>query len=288
MKTVVGGMMATLVVALCSVASAAEVRPAGASFGGASCAIAPGATSRGVAVASMQAVGGRAAASRVRPAAQVTRNEKADVTFELRQSADGGAEVSAGSGSLQVTKTVASTGDFRLQLKTDRDMVTIDVSGKGTRVHRGRAVVDLSRQRPVQARQAEARRLLAESDAVLQYRGLADALIAADDRSPSAMAIIIGDAVLGVLAGDVGATRRTAQFLARVGDRNRRPVGMAIDCFTLMETRMMEAWNDYGTCWISVSSNPFASLYEQMCAYRWVVQVESYWFSFVSCSGLNL
>ena len=286
MKAVVGGTMATLVVAFCSVVSAAEVRPAGASFGGASCAIAPVATSRGVAAAT-QGGGGRAA-GRMRPAAQVTRNEKADVTFELRQSADGGAEVTAGSGGLQVTKTVGSTGDFRLQLKTDRDTVTIDVSGKGTRVHRGRAVVDLSRQRPVQARQAEARRLLAESDAVLQYRGLADALMAADDRSPSAMAVIIGDAVLGVLAGDVGATRRTAQFLARVGDRNRRPVGMAVDCFTVMETRMMEAWNDYGACWVSVSSNPLANLYQQMCAYRWVVQVESYWFSFVSCSGLNL
>ena len=223
----------------------------------------------------------------LRPAAQVTRNEKADVTFEVRPAADGGTQVTATSSGVQVTKTVQATGEFVLQLKAGSDTVSIAVNGRGTTVNRGRQRVDLPRNVDAPGRRPAARRLLAESDAVVRARGVADALMMANDRSPAAMGLILADAVLGVLSGDVGAPRCIAEFMARGGAKKLRPAGMAIDCFTLMEQRMVEAWNDYVSCWMSVGSLIFSDYLQEACALRWVVQAESYWFSFISCTGFN-
>lgn len=222
-----------------------------------------------------------------RPAAQVTRNEKADVTFEVRPASDGGTEVTATGGGVQVTKTVQATGEFVLHLKAGADTVTVAVNGRRTTVSRGRQTIELPRNADAPGRRPAVRRLLAESDAVVRTRGLADALMVANDRSPAALALIMADAVLGVLSGDVGAPRRVAEFLAHGGSKNLRPAGMAIDCFNLMEQRMTEAWNDYVSCWMSVANLIFSDYLQEACALRWVIQAESYWFSFISCTGFN-
>ena len=47
--------------------------------------------------------------------------------------------------------------------------------------------------------------------------------------------------------------------------------------------RVMTAWMDYMGCVIDVS--PWAPL-QLMCAARWSLQVESYWWSFIACSSL--
>lgn len=243
--------------------------------------------------ATVQAPGlGRGAASataqpRVTPAAQVMRSEKADVTFEVRPSSDGGAELRATNGGLQVTKAVSPTGEFTLRLTSGTDVVSIGVTGRGTRVSRGRQTVELPRGADAPGRRPAVRRMLADSDAVVRYRRMADALMVANDRSPAALGIIITDGVLGVLGGDAGAPRRIAEFLAGDGAKRLRPAGMAIDCFTLMEQRMTEAWNDYMACWVSVSYLLFPEWFQEACALRWVVQVESYWFNFISCSGFS-
>ncbi|MGC4082119.1 MAG: hypothetical protein QM736_08445 [Vicinamibacterales bacterium] len=152
---------------------------------------------------------------------------------------------------------------------------------------RGRKLVDMPRGGHAAERALDARRLLADSTAVTRYRALADSLIDTDDQSPAALAVIIADATVGLLSGDVGAPRRLAKHLAGRGGVGARPAGMALDCFTVMEQRMTEAWRDYTSCYISVSDNPLYAFYQELCATRWVVQVESYWFGFVSCTGFN-
>jgi hypothetical protein len=275
--------MAVAAMAVCSTPAPlrAATSPAPARFGAASCSAAPAAVATATQVATRPAASGR---ERVRPVAQVTRNQAADVTFEVRPAASGGVEVAATRGDLQVTKTVQSTGEFVLTLTNARDTVAISVSGQGTTVTRGKSTVALRRNDASPDTDDKARRLLADSRAVLAYRSLAAALIDAEDRSPASMALIVGDAVVGMLTGDVGAARRIAKFLAHRAADNRRPVGMAIDCFTLMEQRMVEAWVDYWSCYGSLY--PYSLIFDA-CGYRWVLQVESYWFSFISCSGFS-
>jgi hypothetical protein len=275
--------VALLLVALGATAGSAlgETRSP-AAFGAASCQATPA-----------EAIGRRAPtptristgpAPRVRRASQVTRNEQADVTFDLRPSSSGGVEVSARSGTLVVKKTVQSTGDFVLEFSNDRDKVTIAFSGQGTTVSRANTSVEQRRSGSAPDTADRIRRLLADSPAVIQFRALGAGLLEAEDRSPASLAFIVADAMVGMLTGDVGAPRRVAKFLARGGEVRQRPVAMAIDCFTLMEQRMVEAWSDYMSCWMSVWPNDF---FQQMCAARWFIQVESYWFGFISCSGFN-
>lgn len=265
--------------------SAIPVRAAEPSpFKGASCAEPSVATARPAAFS--QAKGTRAPVT-ARRAAQVTRNDKADVTFELRQAETGGVEVAGTTGDLRFKKTVQATGEFVLELNTPSDAVTIAVNGQETSATRGKTRVRMPRSAAGVAEEGRARRLLADSDAVLKLRGLAAALIDADDRSPASMAVIMVDAVAGALTGDVGAPRRIAKFFARTSGAGMRPAAMAVDCFTVMETRMTEAFYDYAACWTSVANLYMSSSFQQWCAVRWVVQVESYWFTFISCSGFN-
>jgi hypothetical protein len=220
----------------------------------------------------------------VRRAAQVTRSDKADVTFEVGPAAGGSIEVSGRSGELQVKKTVQSSGDSVLELSTPQDRVTVTVTGQTTTVTRGGKTVDLRRNAAASDDGDQVRRLLADSHAVLRFRAVNAALIESDDRSPASLAFITSDAVTGLLTGDVGAPRRIAQFMARPGLSKVRRAGMAIDCYSLMEQRMTDAWTDYIGCVGSVLGFTY---FQDLCAYRWVVQNESYWFNFISCSGFN-
>jgi hypothetical protein len=226
----------------------------------------------------------RAGQSAVRTAAQVSRNDRANVTFEVRPAADGAIEVSGRSGGLEVKKTVHSSGDFVLELASGADRVTIAMNSQGMSIDRGGQTVDLPRNATNSERADAARRLLADSEALIRFRAVNATLIDANDRSPASLAFITSDALVGLLTGDVGAPRRIAQFLAQRGLSKVRNAAMAIDCFTTMETRMMEAWTDYQGCIVSTLG---WSIYQDMCAWRWVVQVESYWFSFIACSGFN-
>lgn len=233
---------------------------------------------RGVAAAALQ--GGAP-----RPAAQVTRNDRADVTFEIRPASAGGVEVRARRGDLHMKKTVQSTGDSLLELADGHETVTVAVSAQGTRVSRNGATAMLGRATPDEAAETRVRRLLAESSVVVRFRAATAALLEANDVTAPVVAMLIADATVGMLTGDVGAPRRTAEHLARRGRSRVRPAGMALDCYSVMEQRMVEAYYDFGSCWYSTAYNSF---YQSLCSWRWTLQVESYWFSFISCTGFNM
>jgi hypothetical protein len=96
--------------------------------------------------------------------------------------------------------------------------------------------------------------------------------------------MLIADAAVGQLTGDVGAVRRAARFLAHAGDSNRRPAALLPECFQTMDSDMIFALDDYASCLGSVWGNV---LWEDLCAWRWVVEVESVWFQFIGCSGFG-
>ena len=282
------GPIALLVVAISAGAGSAaraEPGPAASAFGAVSCrAGEPSHADLGVRASTKQGRRAGQSGSAVQRAAQVTRSDKADVTFEIRPANGGAIELSGRSGQLQVKKTVQSSGDSVLELSTPTDKVTFTVTGQSTSVTRGGTRVELRRSAAASDDSDRVRRLLADSRAILRFRAVNAALIESDDRSPASLAFITSDAVAGLLTGDVGAPRRIAQFMARPGLSNVRRAGMAIDCYSLMETRMVDAWNDYMGCVASVLGYTY---FQDLCAYRWVVQNESYWFNFISCSGFN-
>ena len=279
--------IALLVVAITAgAATAARAEPAGAgsAFGAVSCRADESRSHLVTQLTTKETRRAGQSGSAVQRAAQVTRNDRADVTFEIRPAAGGSIEVSGRSGELQVKKTVQANGETVLELSTPSDKVTFMVTGQLTSISRGGTTVELPRTAASSDAADRGRRLLADSKAMLRFRAVNAALIDADDRSPASLAFITSDAVAGLLAGDVGAPRRIARFMADRGLSKVRRAAMAIDCFTLMEQRMTDAWVDYVGC---VGSVLGMSYWQDLCAYRWVVQSESYWFSFIGCSGFN-
>jgi hypothetical protein len=214
----------------------------------------------------------------------VSHNDRVDLTLEVRPAESGGIEIAGRRGDLQIKKTVQGNGAFALELTSGHDRVAVAVNPQGTTVTRGKVAATLTRANPSEDEADRIRRALSDSKAVLQFRSVAAALIDAEDRSSAALAVIMADAVVGGLTGDVGAARRTARHLARPERARQRPVGMALDCYALMEQRFVEAWNDLYLC---VGSVYGSFLYERLCGARWILQAESYWFGFMSCSGFN-
>jgi hypothetical protein len=230
---------------------------------------------------------GVSAADGTRPtlslAAQTSRNDKADATFEVRPAADGGIEVVGTSGGLNVKKVVHASGESVLTLGTDHDNLSIATTAQGITVTRNKTTLSLLRSDASEANGDKIRRLLADSQAVRQFRRMSATLIETDDRAPASLAAVIGDAVIGQLTGDVGAPRRAAAHLARRSSK-LKPVALRPDCFAGMEANMMYAAQDVASCYSSVGNNSF---WEDMCSIRWVLQAESYWFEFLSCTGFS-
>mgnify|MGYP003339736838 CR=1 FL=1 len=162
--------------------------------------------------------------------------------------------------------SVHDDGAFTIEVATGRDSFTLEVNGQATTLARGRIRVRMPRGSEHDGEAQRGRRLLADSEAALRLRALAATLLDGDDRSPAGLAVVMTDAVVGLLGGDVGAPQRVAKYLAHTSAA--RPAAMRDDCFYTMEERMETAFVDYTACWESVY--PWQYL-QDACAMRWVV-----------------
>jgi hypothetical protein len=114
-------------------------------------------------------------------------------------------------------------------------------------------------------------------------RVAAAALQEAEDDSAAAVSLLMGDALVGVLTGDEGAPVRLARHLSRHARGLVHRVATT-DCYMQWERRVLKASYEWESCARSFSVwNPTRNL----CALRWSLQVESYWFTFLSCTGFN-
>lgn len=229
---------------------------------------------------SFDLVGG---AVRARPVVQVTRNEPADLTFEVRPSPNGALVVQATGGDFAMRKTVQQGGGWTLELQSRSDSVVINVAEHDFSVRRGQKSVSVALATATEENLFEVRRLLADSRAVALFRAASAAIEASEDDSAPSAAVLMSDSLVGALTGDVGAPRRIARHLARHVLAKTRRVGMGADCYGVWEQRVMTSWMDYMGCVMDVS--PWAML-QIMCAARWSLQVESYWWTFIACSSL--
>ena len=218
-----------------------------------------------------------------RAVVQVTRNDRADLTFEVRPAPSGALAIHAAGGELTVRKTVLQGGSWTLELQARNDRVSVSVSEQVINVLRDKTSVAVQLGAPSDERLLAVRRLLADSGAVTLFRGASAAIEASEDDAPASVAVLMADAVVGLLTGDVGAPRRIARHVARHTLSRERRIGMGTDCYAVWEQRVMAAWTDYTNCIMEV--NPWAML-QIACAARWSLMVESYWWAFIACSSI--
>jgi len=225
----------------------------------------------------------RSAAPGVRPVVQVRHLPQAELTFSGRYSQDGGFEVEARGGDLVLQKRSLPGGGFVLDITAPKDSVSIAFSDAGVSVNRNKRRRSVSLSADSIDELDRIRQLLAGSEAVRLTRTAATAVQESEDDSLASTSLLIADALVGLLTGDDGAAAKTSRHLSRHGRAGIRRVATP-DCYTIWEGRVVRSGYEYEACARSFSMwNPIRNL----CAFRWVLAVESYWFSFLSCSGLN-
>lgn len=232
----------------------------------------------GIAAATSQAIRSGAAA---RPAGQVRHYQRPNLTFSASTTIEGEVQIEASGNDFGLRKKVQSSGAYTLDLEAGRDKVTLRVTETEITIDRGGQIIIVAPDSP-QAVADSVRRMLADSGAVRRLREAGAMFEADEDDSPAAAALLLSDAVVGALTGDVGAPRRVARLLSKRARSLARSAGQRPpSCYYQWEQTMMWVWMDFEECTVLWN-------YGSWCYARWTLQSESAWFSFLSCSGLGL
>lgn len=203
--------------------------------------------------------------------------------LRLSKRADGSIQAALNANDLEVRKVVQANGDFHVRLAGRQDLVVLVRTGERLRVSRNgeSAVVALGRADEEGLDQAQA--LLAGSRATRAFRSLASNLAPESLASAPGVSIDLLDAWLGLLQGDPGAARRRAP-----SDRSgliRASVCAAATCYAEYEAEVCAAWTDFEQCTYDVRWFPGM---QEVCAFAWLLRVESAWFRFIACSSFPL
>jgi hypothetical protein len=214
--------------------------------------------------------------------AQLHHVPEADLTFEGRLAEDGSFTTEVRGGELVFQKKSLPGGGVVLHLSAPGDVVRIEVTGAGIAVQREGRDVRLNMSSISEDELEGVRQLLAGSRAVRLTRRAAEALYLSNDDSLAGTSLFVADAIVGLLTGDEGAPGRVARHLSQRGRAMARRI--AIDCYAVWETQVVQAYSEYESCYYGF---PVWNTMRNLCAYRWVLQVETYWFSMISCIGFN-
>jgi hypothetical protein len=218
----------------------------------------------------------------VRPAGQVRHFPRQNLTFSAGTTAEGDVQLDGRGGEFSFRKKVRDNGRYSLEIEGPNDKVLLKVSDDTISVTRGKKTIELTAD-ATEAQAQDVRRLLADSKAVQLLRSAGAEFDASDEDSAATVAVLLSDALVGALTGDVGAPRRVARRLARHAGVGVRSAGARpVTCYYQWEQSMLWAFMELEEC------TYFNKIYLGWCLTRWTIQAESSWFSFISCSGLGL
>jgi hypothetical protein len=208
-------------------------------------------------------------------------------TFSVGFTPDGAGLVVGSAGELEYRKQVFQDGRFAIWLKARKEIVRIEGNPGVVRVVRGNrsAAIDLAAGGEDDF--DKVRTLLAGSKAVRLFRLLAATFDPSTEETPAATAMLVSDALIGWLDGDVGAAGRLGRRMAERHGKLMRRIGLQDDvsCYREWESEVVYAWDDYEACQDAFEWwNPL----REGCSLRWIMWVESAWFSFLTCSAIPM
>lgn len=206
--------------------------------------------------------------------------------LRLRSRADGAIQASVAWMDLEVRKIVLPKGDFHVRIAGRQDLVVIIRTGDRLRITRGgqTAVVPLTQVDEDGLDQAQ--QVLAGSRAVRMFRGLHRRLSAESRESAPGVPLENLDTLLALLQGEQGAIDRRAPRHELAAWRvTRASCGAERTCYSEYEVETVAAWDDFSSCVESVKWYPGM---QEVCAFGWLLRVESAWFRFIGCSSIPL
>jgi hypothetical protein len=227
------------------------------------------------------------------PQAEQRRFERAELVDEgtraelrLTARAGGALQASLRWTDLEVSKIVQRNGDFHVRIAWQQDVLVLVRTGKRLRVARdGRTTMVL-----LDAGDEDglnlAQQVLAGSRAARMFRGLHQRLSQDSRESAPGVALDQVDALMGILQGDVGAVdRRAPSRRYPEGRVCRAGYGARVTCYSEYEGEVIASWDDFSQCVDDVKWYPGL---QEVCAFTWLLRVESAWFRFIGCSSIPL
>ena len=187
---------------------------------------------------------------------------------------------------LDVTKTVKRNGDFHARLAGRQDVLVLIRTGNRLRVTRGGQTAVLLLDRADEEGLDVAQMVLAGSHAARAFRGLHRSLSEESRESAPGVALDNLDVLLAVLQGEAGAASHRARPRRDGGGRVCRAGYSAVaTCYAEYEGEVISAWDDFSQCVEDVRWYPGL---QEVCAFTWLLRVESAWFRFIGCSSIPL
>ena len=227
------------------------------------------------------------------PQAEQRRLERAELVddgtgaaLRLAARAGGALHASLRWTELDLSKIAQPNGDFHVRIAWRQDVLVLVRTGKRLRVARdGRTAMVL-----LDAGDEDgldlAQQVLAGSRASRMYRGLYQRLSQESRESAPGVALDHVDALLGILQGDIGAVdRRAPSRRPAEGRVCRVGYGAGATCYSEYEGEVISAWDDFSQCVEDVKWYPGL---QEVCAFTWLLRVESAWFRFIGCSSIPL
>jgi hypothetical protein len=215
----------------------------------------------------------------VSAADQVGYDGRTDATFAVDQTADGAIVLQVSRGTFTLAKTVRADGTFSLELRDGADAVTLAATADTVDVSRSGKRVRMNLARATEEDYVKVRGHLSSSRAVRAARRLVADLGPTALETPEGIGLLLADAFVGYLDGDVAAPGRVARTLRDHYSRGHRKVRLA-DCYDSWERQVVRYYDEIAWCLESFGIwNPL----RQLCSFRWTLQIETAWFSMMSC-----
>jgi hypothetical protein len=225
----------------------------------------------------------------LRPVRAVQNDTELGLTTSTALASDGALVVSAQAAGLTVDKRIYSDGRFDVRIAIGRsDRVVIAADPDGISVATAREATVRLNPAGGEADSETTHRVrgwLAASQAVGRFRQLVDALERRGARDPEGLSLRATGALVAELLGDPGAARRFGQSVAGSGAALRKVQQYTQSCWDVYQRLVLQASYQLESCIASFAVyNPL----RQVCAAVWILQVESAWFQFLSCSAIPL
>jgi len=187
---------------------------------------------------------------------------------------------------LDVSKIVQANGDFHARLAWPQDLLVLVRTGSRLRVTRGGQTADLLLDRGDEDGLDLVQGVLAGSRAARAFRGAYRRLSQESRESAAGVSLDNLDALLGLLQGEPAAVDRRVPPRRDGGGRLARVASpLRPSCYSEYEEEVIRAWDDYVQCIDDVKWFPGL---QEVCAFTWLLRVESAWFRFIGCSSIPI
>ena len=217
-----------------------------------------------------------------------------NATFSVTTDVGGHAVFSVKGGDFSLDKVLAPSGDATLRLAQGKDVVTIAISHSGFQVARGRRTLRWDLRTDKGEGFEAVRTLLLGSPAIATFKRLSASLENRDETEedgPLAIAALVDGAVVQLLDGDLDAPKRIGRRITRKqramlrAVSSRRAPDEFRDCLGLYQVALLDAYQQYETCWVDANDSSWwsRSLLFKLCEWEWAIRSQQYIWQFIGC-----